>query len=176
MKDKKVLGGGAVLFVALFWFFIKPNYLDAKVVVPPTEAEIAAAPRPTLVIDQSITAEGHESGGAHEGLVLNLKAPTSAPSYAKVVIVLEFADPEHHYVGLNAAAVSAKNVAFAEELKPQVHRILDTVTTVFAARTIDQVATNEGKAKLKEELMEAINEELHHEKVEDIYFETFVTQ
>ena len=39
MKDKKVLAGGAVLFVALFWFFIKPQFLDAKPVIPPTEGD-----------------------------------------------------------------------------------------------------------------------------------------
>ena len=29
-KDKKVLAGGAVLIAAAFWFYIKPNYMDAK--------------------------------------------------------------------------------------------------------------------------------------------------
>ncbi len=28
-KNKKVLIGGAVFFAAAFWFYIKPNYMDA---------------------------------------------------------------------------------------------------------------------------------------------------
>jgi len=38
------------------------------------------------------------------------------------------------------------------------------------------VSTTEGREKLKDELKDAVNEELHHEKVEKVYFVTFVTQ
>jgi len=42
MKDKKVLAGGAVLLVALFWFYVKPHYLAAKPPVVFTAAQIAS--------------------------------------------------------------------------------------------------------------------------------------
>lgn len=174
MKDKKVLGGGAVLLIAVFWFYIKPNYMDAKAVIPPTEAEIAAAPRPTLFIGKS--ADPHAES-ASSGVVFNLKAPGTTPNYAKVIMAIEFEDPKHTYVGVTgAAAIIAKNVAFAEELDPEMHKILDVITGVFGAKTLAEINSTEGKEKLKEDLIEGLNHELHTEKVEAIYFESFITQ
>ncbi len=174
MKDKKVLAGGAVLLIAAFWFYIKPNYLDAKAVVPPTEAQIAAAPRPTLFIGKNPDPHAKESAA---GVVFNLKTTSSVPNYAKVIMAIEFEDPLLHYVGVSgAAAIIAKNVHFAEELEPERHKILDVVTQIFSSKTVDQVSSAEGKEHLKEEIIEALNEELHSEKVEAIYFESFITQ
>lgn len=174
MKDKKVLAGGALLLAAVFWFYIKPNYLDAKAVVPPSAAEIEAAPRPTLFIGKNPDPHAKDSS---TGVVFNLKSTTSVPNYAKVIMAIEFEDPDHHFVGVTgAAAIIAANVHFAEELEPEKHKILDAVTGVFGSKTIDQVSSSEGKEKLKEELIAALNESLHSEKVEAIYFESFITQ
>ena len=41
-KDKKVLAGGAVLIAAAFWFYIKPNYMDAKPAPVITQEQIEA--------------------------------------------------------------------------------------------------------------------------------------
>lgn len=176
MKDKKVLGGGAVLVVALFWFYIKPSYLDAKPAPVFTEAEIAASPRPTLVIAKGGGGGGHGAGSEYEGLVFNLKSPATAPAYVKVVIHLEFADPDRKYVGLTHAQAAAKDVKFAEEMAGEKAKILDTITLLFASKTVEEVSTAEGKIKLKEEMIEHLNEVLHGEKVEAVYFETFITQ
>ena len=80
MKDKRVLAGVAVLLLAAFWFYIKPNYLDAKPPPPPpTEEQIAAAARPTVFLGKSNAAAGHGAAPAPvEALVLNLKAPAYA--------------------------------------------------------------------------------------------------
>lgn len=173
MKDKKVLAGGAVLILAAFWFYIKPNYLDAKPAVVYTQEQIASAPRPTLFLGKNPDPEA-EAG--NEGLVFNLKAPPNTPKYARVIIAFEFADPDRKYVGVSGtAAIVAKNVEFAEELEPEMHKVLDVVTRVFGSNTIDQVATTEGKEKLKADLMAGLNAELH-EQVEAVYFESFITQ
>jgi len=161
MKDKRVLIAAAVLVGALFWFFIKPNYLSSAPPKPPTDKEIAEAPRPTVTLEER---------------VLNLKAPATAPNYVKAVIALEFEDPKHKWLGLKGDGLVAKNEAFSAELKPEMHRVWDTITSVFSAKTVDQVSSTEGKEQLKTQLLEAINKELPHEKVENIYFVTFITQ
>ena len=161
LKDKKVLAGGAVLFVAAFWFYIKPNYFDSTPPPVYTDEQIAEAPRPTVTL---------------ESRVLNLKAPVDAPNYAKAVIAIEFADPDLDYIGLEGHAIELANEAFAEHLKPDVHRIWDAITLVFGEKTIAELATIEGKEALKEELIAAVNAELHHQQVENIYFVELVTQ
>lgn len=175
IKDKKVLAGAAVLFVAAFWFYIKPHYLTAQPAPPaPTEEQIAAANRPTVFLGKSNAAEPKAS--VSEALVLNLKAPASQPAYAKVIMALEFADPDLKYVGLPEAVLAAKNEAFAHALDPEMHKILDAVSSVFGSNTPEQVASTEGREHLKEELVAAINEHLHAQKVTAIYFQTFITQ
>jgi hypothetical protein len=174
MKDKKVLIGGGLLILAAFWFYIKPNYLDAKPVVPFTQEQIANAARPTLFIGK---VPGSEGGGGSNGVVFNLKSTASSPSYVKVIMAIEFEDPEKTYVGIKGAdKIIAKDVAFAHELEPEMHKILDVLTRVFGAKTLDQVATTEGKEKLKAELVSALNSEIKGETVGAIYFESFITQ
>lgn len=161
MKDKKVLIGGALLLAAAFWFYIKPNYMTAKPPPVYTDEQIAAAPRPTMQLEER---------------VLNLKAPATSPNYVKAVIALEFADPEHKYMGLKGEALVAKNEVFTGEMKPEMPKIWDIITSVVGAKSVDQVSSSEGREKLKEELVTAINKELHEEKVESVYFVTFITQ
>lgn len=161
MKDKKVLIGGALLFGALFWFVIKPHFFAAKPPPVYTDQQISEAPRPTVQLEER---------------VLNLKAPASTPSYVKAVIALEFADPKHHYIGAKGAGLEAKNLAFEEEIKPELHRIWDTITSVVGSKSVDQVSTSEGRDKLKEELVAALNMDLHDQKVENVFFMTFITQ
>lgn len=174
MKDKKVLAGGAVLILAAFWFYIKPNYLDAKPPVVYTQEQIASAPRPTLFLGKN--PDPHAETG-NEGLVFNLKANGATPNYARVIIAFEFADPDREYVGVSGTdAIVAKNIEFAHHLDPEMHKVLDVVTRVFGSHTIEEVATTEGKELLKAELMAELNAELHGEMVEAVYFESFITQ
>ncbi|MBI5948326.1 MAG: flagellar basal body-associated FliL family protein [Chloroflexi bacterium] len=161
MPDKKILAGGAVLFGAAFWFYIKPNYLESPPPPVYTEEQLAEAPRPTLTLEER---------------VINLKSPTTSPNYAKVTIAFEFADPDHKYIGAKGAGLEAKNEVFAEEMKPELHRIWDVVTNVMGKKTIEQVASSEGKEQLKTELIAALNKELHEEKVEGVFFVSFITQ
>ena len=175
LKDKKVLAGGAVLFVAAFWFYIKPNYMDPKPPVVHTAEEIAAAPRPTVMLGKA-TGGGHGASNAPEGIVFNLKAPSSTPRYVKAIIALEFEAQTPPWIGVSGDALAAKNAEFAHHLDPEMHKILDAVAAVIGSKTADEVTTSEGREHLKAELMEAINHHLHEHKVEQIYFETFITQ
>lgn len=179
LKDKKILAGGAVLFAAAFWFYIKPNYMDPPpAAVPPTAEEIAASPRPTVKLGAGAPAAGGHGGGeaAAEGLILNLKSTNGVSNYVKVIIALEFEQPSPPWVGLSDSAVAAKNAEFYHHMEPEMHKILDSVATVFVSKSVDDVSTIEGREHLKAELIEAINHHLHDHKVETIYFETFITQ
>ncbi len=160
-KNKKILIGGAVFFAAAFWFYIKPNYMDAKVPPVYTEAMIASAPRPTLVLEER---------------VLNLKAPASSPNYVKASIALEFEDPKHKYINLKGHAIALADEKFTEEMHSEMPKIWDIITLVVGSKPVDEIATTAGREALKEDLIEALNEELHHEKVEKIFFVTFITQ
>ena len=172
MLDKKIMAGGAVLFGAAFWFYIKPNYLESPPPPVYTEEQIAQAPRPTIYLGKA----AGEGGGEDPGIVFNLKAPPSSPNYVKVVLALEFGDPLHKYVGAVGAGLEAKNEHFAEELKPEMHKILDAITSTFGAKSIEEVSTTAGREKLKAEIVKAVNSQLHHEQVTTVYFSMFITQ
>lgn len=162
MKDPKILGGGAVLFAVLFWFVLKPMLFGP----PPepvvyTDEQIATAPRPTLTLEER---------------VLNLKSDIESPNYVKLILALEFEDPELHYMGLAGEALLEENEVFAEEMSPSTPRIWDVVTAIFGGRTLEEVSDVENREDLKDELIDAINEQLHEEQVENVYFVAFVTQ
>jgi len=162
MKDPKILGGGAVLFAVLFWFVLKPMLFGP----PPepvvyTAEQIAAAPRPTLTLEER---------------VLNLKSEIDNPNYVKLILALEFADPELHFMGLSGEALVEENVMFAEEMSPSEPRIWDVVAAIFGDLTLEEVSDIDAREDLKDELIEAINERLHEEQVETVYFVAFVTQ
>lgn len=161
MKDPKILVGGAALLAALFFFYIKPNYVDAKDPVVYSPEDVAAAPRPTITLEER---------------VLNLRAPAAAPRYLKLAAALEFEDPDHAWLGLEGEALAARNRSFAAELQPELHRIWDVITEVVGARSIEQVSTPEGRDELKRDLVSALNEQLHSRKVAKVYFVTFITQ
>lgn len=172
MLDKKILAGGAVLFGAAFWFYIKPTYLESPPPPVYTEEQIAAAPRPTIYLGKA----AGKKAGEDPGIVFNLKAPVNAPNYVKVVMALEFEDPLRKYVGVAAGAKAKKNELFAEELKSEMPKLLDAITSTFGATTIDEVSTTAGREKLKAEIIKSANAKLYHEKVTTVYFATFITQ
>lgn len=162
MPDKKILAGGAVLAGAAFWFYVKPTYMDSPAPPPVyTEEELSAAPRPTVTLEER---------------VLNLKSEPDSPHYVKVQIALEFADPEHKWFGLAGEPLVLKNEEFTLEMEGELHRVWDVVATVIGDKTPEEVTGSEGRELLKQELRDAINHEIHEQKVEGVFFVTFITQ
>jgi flagellar protein FliL len=162
IKDPKVLAGVAVLLLVGFWFFVKPMVMPAKAAPPPTAEQIAAAPKPTLTLEER---------------VLNLKSPAAAPNYVKVSLALEFDDPKHTYLKLKGAAVTAANTVLTEEMKPDLPRVWDAVIKTVGAKSVDQVASTEGQDALKAELINTLNTELGPDrKVQRINFVVWITQ
>ena len=72
-------------------------------------------------------------------------------------------------LGLSAPA-DAKHV---EEHKPQ---LLDLLISVLSATDVDTLTSDEGKTKLKDELLEQMHTTLHLENVLRVYFTEFVIQ
>lgn len=107
--------------------------------------------------------------------VVNLADPGNR-RYLKLAISIEFADTD---VGLKKASAEErkyKQDEFEKHLAPQVPMIDDAIITLLSGRTSADVASQEGKARLKHEIKESLNRLLGGEHVVNLYFTQFVTQ
>ena len=90
--------------------------------------------------------------------VVNLLSE-SGNRFLKVVIDLELSDPK---------------------LQPEMDRkkslIRDIIIRTFSSKTFEEVSTLKGKDKLKDEVLDKINENLSDGQVKNIYFTDFVVQ
>jgi len=90
--------------------------------------------------------------------VVNLLSE-SGNRFLKVVIDLELSDPK---------------------LQPEMDRkkslIRDIIIRTFSSKTFEEISTLKGKDKLKEEVLDKINENLSDGQVKNIYFTDFVVQ
>jgi flagellar protein FliL len=106
----------------------------------------------------------HGSEGAtvnFEPFLVNL-ADKEASRYVKTSIRLLVANKE-----------SAETIAKGETLMP---RMRDTILTLLSTKTAEEMTSNEGKEKLKKEILEKVNEYLPEEGAEDVFFTDFVVQ
>jgi flagellar protein FliL len=55
-------------------------------------------------------------------------------------------------------------------------RLRDAILTVLGTRTVDELVTPEGKTKLKQDLLQAINERAPEIECKEIYFTEFLVQ
>ncbi len=90
--------------------------------------------------------------------IVNLSEP-NAERYLKVHPVLE---------------VDSEDVV--EEIKQKLPQVKDILITIFSSKGLDDVTSLAGKDRLKQEIMDKINEVLSKGKVEGVYFEEFVIQ
>ena len=107
--------------------------------------------------------KGHEEGATvnFEPFLVNL-ADKEASRYVKTSIRLLVANKE-----------SAESIAKGETLMP---RMRDTILTLLSAKTAEEMTSNEGKEKLKKEILEKVNEYLPEDGAEDVFFTDFVVQ
>jgi len=106
----------------------------------------------------------HEDEGAtinFEPFLVNL-ADKEAIRYVKTSIRLLVANKE-----------SAETIAKGETLMP---RLRDTILTLLSTKTAEEMTSNEGKEKLKKEILEKVNEYLPEEGAEEVFFTDFVVQ
>ncbi len=88
-----------------------------------------------------------------------------------------------HYVQLQVHLGLAEIEGVKEEelehlVESRKSKIMDTIIRVASSRTIDELGTEEGRNKLKEEIRKQVNLFLNdeHEIVKEVYFATFTTQ
>ena len=107
--------------------------------------------------------KGHEEGATvnFEPFLVNL-ADKEASRYVKTSIRLLVANKE-----------SAESIAKGETLMP---RMRDTILTLLSAKTAEEMTSNEGKEKLKKEILEKVNEYLPEDGAEEVFFTDFVVQ
>jgi flagellar protein FliL len=109
-----------------------------------------------------------EKEPASEGATVNFEpflvnlADKEASRYVKTSIRLLVASKE-----------SAETIAKGETLMP---RMRDTILTLLSTKTAEEMTSNEGKEKLKEQILEKVNEYLPEEGAEDVFFTDFVVQ
>jgi flagellar protein FliL len=109
-----------------------------------------------------------EKDHAKEGATVNFEpflvnlADKEASRYVKTSIRLLVANKE-----------SAETIAKGETIMP---RMRDTILTLLSTKTAEEMTSNEGKEKLKKEILEKVNEYLPEEGAEDVFFTDFVVQ
>jgi len=96
-----------------------------------------------------------------EPFLVNL-ADKEASRYVKTSIRLLVANKE-----------SAEAVAKGETLMP---RLRDTILTLLSTKTAEEMTSNEGKERLKKEILEKVNEYLPEEGAQEVFFTDFVVQ
>lgn len=108
-------------------------------------------------------------------MVVNLSDP-GGRRYLKIAMSVEFTTGAAEFRKAVAEERKLKQAEFEKSLAPQQPLIEDTIITVLAARTTSDIATPEGKQKLKTDLKDSLNRVLGGEQVSNIYFSQFVTQ
>lgn len=96
-----------------------------------------------------------------EPFLVNL-ADKESSRYVKTSIRLLVANKE-----------SAETIAKGETLMP---RLRDTILSLLSAKTAEEITSNDGKEKLKKEILEKVNEYLPGEGAEEVFFTDFVVQ
>ncbi len=100
-----------------------------------------------------------------EPFVLNLTDP-EAKTYLRVTMEL----------GLNKPSAGKEKKEGAADAGPPVGLVRDTILTVLAVGKSEELLTPEGKAKLKEDLLSALQQRAPDLGVEEIYFTEFLIQ
>lgn len=107
-------------------------------------------------------------------------APPPAPTPTATIpvggIVVNLADPDQRRylkVAVDLGVATAKEAKVVEEHKSQ---ILDLVITVFSAKSAAALATPEGRAQVKDELLRRLRTELGLAAVGRVYFTEFLIQ
>jgi flagellar FliL protein len=170
----KILGMVAVPVVTIAGtiaslLFVVPMVTGKSVLSDGAPAE--ATPVETVVMAQPDKGVTHTLGER----VVNLSDPGGF-RYLKTEIVLEVivegVDPSE----LRGEELVAAREELAAELEPLDPEIQDVITLLLSSKQVADVATPEGKATLKAELLDALSEVVGEDRLLDIYFTQFVIQ
>ena len=90
--------------------------------------------------------------------------------------LVNLADPGSERYQKTKIALGLSKDADEKKLEEDLAPIKDSVISVLSSSKRDEMSTEEGKQKLKEEIKERINKRLGGHKVVEIYFTAFATQ
>lgn len=107
--------------------------------------------------------------------IVNLADP-GVMRYLKTSIVLEVDLPSLKGELPKGEEYKKKQEELAKELKGQTPIIDDQIVAILTARTSAELATPEGKQRLKDELKARLNKALGEERVLAVYFTDFIIQ
>ncbi len=185
-----------ILFAPSTWW--KPFYIkmemngsasEAQAAEPQAEAPAAATtshqtlPAAPVASELPQSSSGGGSSMRHppglmyelDNKVVNLAEPGGL-RYLQAAIVLELWPLNEEFYKLEGEERTKAEEEFKKLIDARRPIIDDIVTTTLSSKTFNQISTVEGKNKLKEELMGAINNALGYQGVISVYFTNFVVQ
>lgn len=107
--------------------------------------------------------------------IINLSEP-GGRKYIRVNIVLEFAPSDIEYYKMAAEEQAAYKAQFEEEINAKMPVINDCLITLISSKTFEDIYTTEGKEKLRQEIIQALNEKLPGYTLIYVYLTEFVVQ
>lgn len=107
--------------------------------------------------------------------IVNLAEP-SGRRYIRINIVLEFAPTDLEFYTMPLEEHEAYVAEFEEDIHSKLPVINDSIIQLMSSKTFEIVYTAEGKASLRNEILETINSRLPQYRVIFVYFTEFVVQ
>lgn len=166
MKKGLIFGGVGLVLVAvavLGTMFFMGSRSDASAEKPePTAVHVEGKMGPTLVLKDRVFNLAPGAGGQKHFLKMQttIEFETTDPAWFK----LTGKELEHAIEEFDADEIGSKRDV-----------IEDVITTVVSGKSVEEISSAEGKAGLREEILEAIHEELHHPVAYRVFFTSFVT-
>lgn len=179
----------AVVAVALLaggYFFALPM-LKGKPTADAHGEEFADEMDPTPVAAAKKKKKPHHEPGLIYPVserVLNLVSTGGVPRYARIELALEFEKPAGYKPpkaagGGHGAPAAGAEPALDPALEPVAHRkaqIDDAILRIVGSMTVDELTTNEGKDKLKQAVLAAVEEMITSPEITAVYIVRLVVQ
>jgi flagellar basal body-associated protein FliL len=150
---------------------VQPDDILNSLMDPPTPEP---TPLPTIAPTLAIS-PGEGLMEAMSTKIINL-ADTPGTRYIRLTVVLEFR-PDAPVIAATATTDTADpNATLKAEIDARMPIMDDAVINLVATKTYDDLYTADGKEKLRQEIMDAINKRLPEFHVMSVYFTEFVVQ
>lgn len=164
MKKGLIFGGVGIVLVAVAvigtMFFMNSRSAQAEK-AEPTPVHVEGKLGPTIVLKDR---------------VFNLAPAGGQKHFLKMQTTIEFETTDPAFYKLTGKALEEKLKEFdADEVGKTRDVIEDVITTVVSGKKVEELATAEGKAALREEILVAIQEEVHEPVAYRVFFTSFVT-
>ena len=118
----------------------------------------------------------------HRSAAAQSQQETNADTEVKSVLHLESfvvnlpGTSENGYLRIGIDLGLGVETLDGEKQKPFVGRVRDTILSSLGTRTVEELLTQEGKAKLKRDILQAINERVPEIECREVYFTELLVQ